>query len=54
MSVKRILDSDWADAAHTAGWFALIFSLWARALLAARLRAAPSRRPPRSPGTSRP
>ena len=37
ISTKRILDANWAEGAITVGWFASVFSLWARAWIRARL-----------------
>ena len=37
MSGKRFLDVSWAESAITVGWFAFVFSLWARAWIRTRL-----------------
>ena len=37
MGTKRILDANWAESALTVGWFAFVFSLWARAWIRTRL-----------------
>ena len=37
MSSRRILDANWAESALTIGWFAFVFSLWARAWIRTRL-----------------
>ena len=37
MSGKRFLDASWAESTIPVGWFAFVFSLWARAWIRARL-----------------
>jgi hypothetical protein len=33
MISKRFLDANWGESTITVGWFAFVFSLWARAWL---------------------
>ena len=37
MNGKRFLYASWAESTITVGWFAFVFSLWARAWLRTRL-----------------
>jgi hypothetical protein len=37
MSGKRFLDASWAESTLPVGWFAFVFSLWARAWIRSRL-----------------